>query len=77
MSAALRPDSDALRFAAEWLRQYDDTHDGGADTARAAAVADWLDEQANAADVREAARKHGVPTKLMRKAIAKAAGRAA
>lgn len=60
------PDPDALRFAAEWLRQYDDTHDGGDDTSRAAAVADWLDEQATAADFRSAAREHGVPVGKLR-----------
>lgn len=63
------PTSDALRFAAEWLRQYDDTHEGGADTARAAAVADWLDEQADAKDFREAAAAHGVPVAKLRRAV--------
>lgn len=65
------PDPDALRFAAEWLRQYDDTHDGGGDTSRAAAVADWLDAQANAAEFRSAAREHGVPVGKLRQAVAK------
>lgn len=63
------PDSDALRFAAEWLRQYDDEHDGGSDTARAAAVADWLDAQAAAADIRSVARECGVPTKAVRERV--------
>lgn len=63
------PDADALRFAAEWLRQYDDTHDGGADTARAAGVAEWLDAQANAAELRATARFHGVPVGKLRRAI--------
>lgn len=63
------PHSDALRFAAEWLRQYDDEHDGGEDTARAAAVADWLDAQAEAADLRGAARQHGVSVARLRRAL--------
>lgn len=60
------PDQDALRLAAEWLRQYDDQHDGGADTARCAGVAAWLDAQADAADLRHVARKHGVPVGKLR-----------
>lgn len=60
------PDPDALRFAAEWLRQYDDTHDGGADTRRAEAVAAWLDQQADAACFRAVAREVGVSTKAVR-----------
>jgi hypothetical protein len=63
------PNADALRFAAEWLRQYDDEHDGGADTERAASVADWLDAQADAADLRGAAREHGVPVAKLRRAL--------
>lgn len=60
------PTPDALRLAAEWLRQYDDEHDGGADTARCAAVADWLDAQANAAELRSVAREHGVSVGKLR-----------
>lgn len=63
------PSADALRFAAEWLRQYDDEHEGGADTARAADVADWLDAQAEAADIRSVARQCGVPTKAVRERV--------
>lgn len=70
------PDSDALRFAAEWLRQYDDTHDGGGDTMRAAAVADWLDAQADAADLRAAARQHHVPVEKLRRALQRRDGSA-
>lgn len=61
------PDPDALRFAAEWLRQYDDTHDGGDDTRRAEAVAAWLDQQADAASFRAVAKEVGVPTWIVRK----------
>lgn len=64
------PDPDALRFAAEWLRQYEDTHDD-LDTKRAVAVADWLEAQADAAELRRAARECGVPTRKLRQALAK------
>jgi acetyl/propionyl-CoA carboxylase alpha subunit len=63
------PSPDALRLAAEWLRQYDDTHDGGEQTAQAAAVADWLDAQADAKELRDAAREHGVPVAALRKRL--------
>jgi hypothetical protein len=71
------PDQDALRFAAEWLRQYDDTHDGGTDTARAAGVADWLEAQAQAKDIREAAREVGVPAAKFRAKLREVMTRAA
>jgi response regulator of citrate/malate metabolism len=61
------PEPDALRFAAEWLRQYDDTHDGGDDTRRALAVAAWLDQQADAATFRAVAREVGVSAKTVRR----------
>lgn len=67
------PKPDALRFAAEWLRQYDDSHDGGEQTETAQAVAQWLDAQADAKELRDAAREHGVPVKGLRARIAKAA----
>lgn len=65
------PTPDALRFAAEWLRQYDDSHDGGEQTAKAARVADWLDAQADAKELRDAAREHGVPVAGLRRRLAK------
>jgi hypothetical protein len=59
------PEPDDLYFAADWLRQYDDEH-GGGDTARCAAIADWLDAQANAKQIRDAARSAGVPAGRLR-----------
>ena len=77
MSAAQHtPQPDALRFAAEWLRQYDDSHDGGEQSAIAEAVADWLDAQADAKEIRDAARKHGIPVDGLRSRLAKAGGAA-
>jgi hypothetical protein len=61
------PKPDDLRFAADWLRFYDDG--GGKDTARAHAVADWLDSQAESAELREAAKEHGVPVAKLRRAM--------
>ena len=63
------PSPDNLRFAAEWLRAYDDTHDGGAGTADAARVAEWLDSLAQAKEVRDLARTHGVPIAALRKRL--------
>jgi hypothetical protein len=71
------PPPDALRFAAEWLRQYDDSHNGGKQTATAQSVADWLDQQADAKELRDAAREHGVPVGGLRARLAKATGSAA
>lgn len=71
MSAAHTPNPDALRFAAEWLRQYDDSHDGGEQTALAEVVAEWLDAQAEAKELRDAAREHGIPVGALRKSLAK------
>jgi hypothetical protein len=65
----MTPKSDDLRFAAEWLRQYDDSHDGGEQSAIAEAVADWLDNQADAKDIRDAARAHKVPVAALRKEL--------
>lgn len=56
------PAADDLRFAAEWLRQYDDSHDGGEQSRTAERVAEWLDAQADAKELRAVAREHGVPT---------------
>ncbi|TXH00078.1 MAG: hypothetical protein E6R08_01175 [Nevskiaceae bacterium] len=66
------PAPDDLRFAAEWLRAYDDEHDGGEQTAIAERVAAWLDAQADAKELRDAAREHGVPVGGLRKRIANA-----
>lgn len=63
------PSADALRFAAEWLRHYEDEQDRGVDEARANAVADWLDDQAEASELRAAAREHGVPVARLRSAL--------
>ena len=67
------PTADDLRFAAEWLRQYDDSHEGGAQSSVAERVASWLDGQAEAKELRELAREHGVPVKRLRAALAKQA----
>ena len=64
------PNADDLRFAAEWLRQYDDSHDGGEQSTIAELVAKWLDDQAAAKDLREAASKHGVPVGKLRAKLA-------
>jgi hypothetical protein len=63
------PRPDDLRLAAEWLRQYDDEHDGGQDSLRARRVADWLDEQASAKELREAAAEARIPVDLLRRAL--------
>ena len=60
------PSPDDLRFAAEWLRQYDDSHDGGKQTAIAESVAEWLDAQAEAGNLRAAAAEIGVPVAMLR-----------
>lgn len=69
------PSADDLNFAAEWLRQYDDEHDGGADMARAAAIADWLDAQANAIEQRAIAKEQGVPVAIVRRVMRDREGR--
>lgn len=62
------PDPDTLRFAAEWLREYeDDRTDGSEDIERAASVADWLNAQADAADLRAVAKEHGLPVAKLRR----------
>jgi hypothetical protein len=61
-----KPTPDDLRFAAEWLRQYDDSHEGGEQTAIAASVADWMDAQAEAAELRKVARDNNVPVGALR-----------
>lgn len=64
------PNADALRFAAEWLRAYDDSHDGGEQMAEAERVAEWLDAQADAQELRAVAREHGVPVGKLRRKLA-------
>jgi hypothetical protein len=68
------PDSDDLRFAAEWLRAYDDTHAGGEQTAVAMRIALWLDEQADAKDLRDVAVQYGVPVAKLRAKLAESGG---
>lgn len=64
------PDIEALRFAAEWLRQYEDDLEGGdVDNKRASDVAEWLDAQAEAQQLRIAAREHGVPVAGLRQIL--------
>ena len=70
MSAQHTPGPDDLRFAAEWLRQYDDEHDGGQDTARCARIAEWLDDQADAMTLRNVAKQAGVPVAALRDKLA-------
>jgi hypothetical protein len=68
------PEADDLRFAAEWLRMYDDSHDGGAQSAVAEAVAKWLDAQADAKELRAAAAEHGIPVSRLRSKLAQLSG---
>lgn len=68
--ATKTPPSDDMRFAAEWLRQYDDEHEGGEFTAKAKAVAAWLDAQADAKDLRATAREHQVSAVELRRRLA-------
>lgn len=63
------PNTDAMRFAAEWLRAYDDSHDGGEQTKIACSVAEWLDEQANMKELRDIARTAGVPVRKLRRKL--------
>ena len=63
------PSPDDLRFAAEWLRAYDDDHDGGEQSAIAKKVAAWLEAQADAKELRSAAREHGVPAAKLRQRL--------
>jgi len=67
------PSPDDLRFAAEWLRQYDDSHDGGKQMAIAETVAAWLDAQATSAELRAVARENGVPVSGLRRVLARRA----
>jgi hypothetical protein len=60
------PKADDSRFAAEWLRQYDDTHDGGEQISIACDVARWLDAKADAQELRAVARQHSIPIAKLR-----------
>lgn len=60
-----RPDSDALRVAADWLRCND-----GDESTDCGAVAKWLDDQADANDLRTFAKMHGLSVPLIRRARA-------
>jgi hypothetical protein len=61
----VKPSSDDMRLAAEWLGEYEDSAEGDA----CKRVAAWLSEQADAKDLRDAAREHGVPVGALRKKI--------
>lgn len=63
------PAPDDLRFAAEWLRCYDDSHDGGDQSAIAAKVAAWLDAQAGAKELRAAAAENLIPVAKLREML--------
>lgn len=61
-----KPSTDDMRTAAEWLGEYEDSAEGDA----CKRVAAWLVEQADAKDLRDAAREHGVPVHALRRKIA-------
>jgi arsenate reductase-like glutaredoxin family protein len=63
---AAKPSADDMRLAASWLDEYEDSPEGDA----CKRVAEWLAEQADAKELRDAAREHGVPVKALRKKIA-------
>lgn len=71
MSTQHTPSAEDMRLAALWLEHNDDE---GAEGETCHRVAAWLDAQAEAKEVREAAKKHGVPVGKLRAAIAKTAG---
>jgi hypothetical protein len=62
-----RPSPEAMRLAAEWLDHYE-----ADDRADAIAVAGWLREQADAAELRAECRLAGVPVGAARRALRKA-----
>ena len=77
MKAQHTPEPAALRFSADWLRCYADSHDGGKQAAVFESVAQWLDSQADAIELRGVARRNGLLVKTLRTelaAIAKATG---
>ena len=63
------PPTESLRLAADWLRVYEDD-----EAQELAAVAAWLDQQADAADMRSACREAGVPVSIARAALRQKAG---
>lgn len=60
------PDPDSLRLAALWCRNNEGDDD---ERLPLIAVADWLEKQADAKEVREAARSVGVPVSKVREAM--------
>lgn len=64
--ADTKPSADDMRLAAEWL----DVNEGDEESAACQRVAAWLVEQADAKDLRDAAREHGVPVGALRKKLA-------
>lgn len=65
------PSADDLFLAAQWL----DVYEGAEDAEACRRVAAWLKLQADAKELRDAARAAGVPVAKARIAIAKAAQR--
>lgn len=65
MSAAM-PSPDDLRAAALWCEHHEGSE---ADNAPFLRVARWLEAQADAKELREMAREHGVPVSRLRKAL--------
>ena len=64
------PSAEDLRTAAIWL----DANEGDVDErGPMVRVARWLEEQADAKELREAAKEHGVPVSKLRAALAKSA----
>ncbi len=61
------PTYEDFAVAAEWL-DINEGEEGEADSCKK--VADWLRDQADAADIRAAARKAGVPAKAVRERMA-------
>lgn len=67
------PSVEDLRVAALWCSN---NEGDAAERAPMLRVAEWLEAQADAKELREAAKEHGVPVGRLRAAIAKAAGSA-
>jgi len=62
-----RPSPDELYAAAEWLRCHDE--DGSEVALACERVANWLEQQAGAAEERAEARDLGVPVERLRRAL--------
>lgn len=60
------PTAEQMTAAAEWLR-INEGEEGEAEACEA--VADWLDQQAEAKTLRLIAREHGVPVAAVRKRL--------